>query len=119
MSSFSTPVGLVYTDTFENLLNHLVDYLTPFSSQERVVTRALNVIERFEKRVLVAPYSVPVSHYLLSIGVNSFREFNADGFKILYRVFDDGQGTRIVVDTITSQKQDIEQVLVNYCLLYK
>ena len=48
-----------------------------------------------------------------------FREYNYDGFRLLYRVIESDQHLVIQADAVLSQKQDIQLALVNYCLIHK
>lgn len=111
--------SIEYTYTFENILNDLINHLSQFSTEELVILRIEKFIERFEKLVIFTPTANPISHSLLDLGVVQFREFSADEFRLLYRVLDDGNNVRVIGDLITSQKQDLQQLLVNYCLLHK
>ena len=45
----NSEVRIEYTETFNNLLNDLIDHLSPYSSEEQVIIRVENFIERFEK----------------------------------------------------------------------
>lgn len=108
-------IEVVYTQTFERLLDYLISYLSDFSDEVSVIERVEEVIERFESIISVDPFAVSVSTSLLELGITDFREFHANNFRILYRIKDE----RVVVDLIAQQKQDLEQLLVHYCLLLK
>lgn len=107
---------VIYTQTFEKLLELCIQYLAPFSSEELVIERVLETIVRFENTVHAGEHALPISPHLLSLGVSTFREFTANGFRILYR--QDKRENRIVVVLFCSQKQDISALLVDYCLHY-
>ena len=112
-------VRIEYTETFNNLLNDLIDYLSPYSSEEKVIMRVENFIERFESLVRFTSTVAPISQSLLELGVRTYREFTADDFRLLYRIKEEENSLKIIGDVIISQKQDIQQLLINYCLLHK
>jgi len=112
-------VRIEYTETFYNLLNDLIAHLSPYSSEEQVIIRIENFIERFENLVSFNSAALPISQPLLELGVRTFREFTADNFRLLYRIKEEENTIRIIGDVIISQKQDIQQLLINYCLLHK
>lgn len=112
-------VRIEYTETFNNLLNDLIDHLSPYSSEEQIIIRVENFIERFESLVSFTSTAAPISQPLLELGVRTFREFTADDFRLLYRIKEEENSLRIIGDVIISQKQDIQQLLINYCLLHK
>ncbi len=112
-------VQIQYTETFNNLLNDLIDHLSPYSSEEQVIIRVEDFIERFESLVSYTSTAAPISQPLLELGVRSFREFTADDFRLIYRIKEQENSVSIICDVIISQKQDIQQLLINYCLLHK
>ncbi len=112
-------VRIQYTETFNNLLNDLIDHLSPYSSEEQVIIRIESFIERFESLVSFTSTAAPISQSLIELGVRTFREFIADDFRLLYRIKEEGNSVSIIGDVIISQKQDIQQLLINYCLLHK
>ena len=112
-------VRIEYTETFNNLLNDLIDHLSSYSSEEQVIIRVEDFIERFESLVSFTATAAPTSQPLLELGVRTFREFTADDFRLLYRIKEEENSVRVIADVIISQKQDIQQLLINYCLLHK
>lgn len=106
-------LDIVYTETFEKLLDHLINYLADFSDEASVIDRIELFIERFELMISVDPLAASVSPSLLELGVTQFREFHAEQFRIIYRV----KADRVVVDLIAQQHQDLENLLIQYCLL--
>lgn len=111
-------VAIEYTETFEILLDQLIGYLADYSSEVVVIEKIEQLIERFEKVVTLDPEAVSVSPSLLELGIVTFREFHAGIFRIIYRLHPTKEQT-IVVDLIALQKQDLEALLVQYCLLYR
>ena len=112
-------VDIQYTETFEQATNNIVIYLSPHSTELNVIHRLDKLIEKFESRVSTSPQSCPVSGQLLEIGVTRFREFNSDGFRILYRIIETDKKQIIECSYILTQKQDIQKALTDHCLLYK
>ncbi|MCG9657627.1 type II toxin-antitoxin system RelE/ParE family toxin [Vibrio mediterranei] len=109
-----------YTDTFEQLLDQLIAYLRDFSSELAVIERIEALLDRFESQVTFDPLSVAVCPSLLELGVAQFREFHADGFRVIFRVFElPTGGSRVVVDVIAQQQQNLEHLLVQHCLLHR
>jgi len=45
-------IRIEYTETFNNLLNDLTDHLSPYSSEEQVIIRNENFIDRFENLIV-------------------------------------------------------------------
>ena len=110
-------VNITYAATFSNLVDLSIDYLANFSSEKPVIARILDVIDRFENTVSENPESVHLSPHLSSLGLMNYREFIASGFRILYRFEDHSNTIKVVV--FCCQKQDLPQILFDYCLLYK
>ncbi|MCP4260791.1 MAG: type II toxin-antitoxin system RelE/ParE family toxin [Planctomycetes bacterium] len=114
-------VEIKYTETFDNIANSLIGYLASYTDEYDALLRVESIIEAFEKRVAINPLSCPVSHPLLELGVTSFREYNYNGFRLLYRVFENENENEITIqgDAILSHSQDIQQALIDYCLIYR
>lgn len=108
---------IYYTKTFEQLVELCVQHLAPFTLEEEVLERVFRAIERFEFTLAAGSEAAPVSPYLSTLGVFNYREFNVDGFRILYR--HDRAADAIIVVLFCSQKQDLITLLVDYCLIYK
>lgn len=108
-------IEIRYTRTFSNTLDALIDHLSCHSSELQALHKVENFIENFENRVFVAPLSCQISPQLIEVGVNSFREYNFDGLRIIYRA----TNSLIIGDLILSQKQNIQRSLIEYCLIYK
>ncbi|EKZ8664254.1 type II toxin-antitoxin system RelE/ParE family toxin [Vibrio alginolyticus] len=112
-------VEIKYTETFDNIANSLISYLASYIDEYDALLKVESIIEAFEKRVAIDPLSCPVSHPLLELGVTSFREYNYNGFRLLYRVFENENEITIQGDAILSHRQDIQQALIEYCLIYR
>jgi hypothetical protein len=99
------------------LLDNLITYLAEFSSETEVITRIENLLERFESILSVDPFAVARSPSLVELGVVDFREFHLDSFRLIFRINENNHS--IIVDVISQQKQNLEQLLIQYCLLKK
>ncbi|CAK1793802.1 type II toxin-antitoxin system RelE/ParE family toxin [Vibrio crassostreae] len=110
-----------YTDTFEQLLDALINYLSDYSSEESVIERIEALLDRFEALVSDNPHAANITPSLLELGVKNFREFHLDSFRIIYRTLPTAhpKETRVIVDVIALQKQNLEQLLIQHCILYK
>lgn len=84
-------VRIEYTETFNNLLNDLIDHLSPYQSEEQVIIRVEGFIERLESLVSFTSTAALISQPLLELGVLTFREFTADDFRLLYRAKEEKQ----------------------------
>ncbi len=106
---------IIYTDVFISQLDLLINYLSDFNDEVTVIDRVVEFVERFEKVVELDPLAAPISQSLIELGITRYREFNADGLRLIYS-FD-----REIVNMflISQQKQDLEKLLVDYCLIYK
>lgn len=112
-------VDIQYAETFEQATNNIIIYLAPYSTELNVVQRLEKLIQKFESRISLSPQSCPISNQLLELGATSYREFNSDGFRILYRVIEKDKKQIVECHYILDQKQDIQKALIDYCLLYK
>ncbi|MEI8593344.1 type II toxin-antitoxin system RelE/ParE family toxin [Photobacterium sp. Hal280] len=113
------PVQINYTDTFANTFDDVIDHLAPHTSESQVLKRLEKTIDKFENLVGSTPFAAPISQTLLDLGITLFREYNNDGFRLLYRVIETPENTIIFGDVFLTQKQNTEQALINYCLLHK
>lgn len=112
-------IDIRYTETFDQATNNIVIYLAPHSTELNVIRRLEKLIKKFELKVSISPQSCPVSSQLLEIGVASYREFNSDGFRILYRIIEEDKKQIVECGYILNQKQDVQKALIDHCLLYK
>ncbi|CAH7397078.1 conserved hypothetical protein [Vibrio chagasii] len=110
-----------YTDTFDQLLDALINYLSDYSSEGAVIERIEALLDRFEALVSDNPHAANIAPSLIDLGVKSFREFHLDSFRIIYRTLPSAhpKETRVIVDVIALQKQNLEQLLIQHCILYK
>jgi len=112
-------IEIKYTETFDNIANDLISYLSSYTDELSSIKRVEQFVDRFESRVSTAPSSCQVSPPLLDLGITTFREYNADGLRLLYRVLETEDGILVQADLILIQCQDIQKKLVDYCLLHK
>jgi len=111
-------VKIEYTESFDNITDSLINYLASYSDEVDAIERIEYIIDKFEERVISAPLSCPISKTLLELGVTYFREYNLNGYRLLYRVFEDEKTITIEGNAILAHKQDIEKNLIEYCLIY-
>ncbi len=97
-------IEVQYTSTFYNVMDNLINHLAPYSSESSVINRLERLIDKFEKRVKSEPFSCQISLQLVEVGVNIFREYNTDKFRILYRIIETEQETLIFVDALNFTK---------------
>lgn len=112
-------VKIEYTETFSNITDNLISYLAPYSSEEAVIEKVEGFINSFESKVFTSPYSCRISPTLQTLGITYFREHCSDGLRLIYRTIESETEIVIQGDVLLSQKQDIQQALIDYCLLYK
>lgn len=112
-------IKIEYTETFYNITDNLINHIASFSNEVAAIELVEYLTGKFEERVKNAPLSCPISKALLEIGVTSFREYNHDGYRLIYRVFEDEKTITIQGDALLAHKQDIEKNLIEYCLIYK
>lgn len=115
-------VKIVYTEAFDQIVENLINYLSSFSDQLSVIERLEKLTDAFESRVNspTTVHSCQISPILLQeLGVTAFREYNHDGFRLLYRTFE--TDTQIIVEAsaLLAHKQDVTRVMVDYCLVYR
>ncbi|UUY10155.1 type II toxin-antitoxin system RelE/ParE family toxin [Pseudomonas sp. J452] len=84
------------------------------SSAARQFVREL--IQSIIDRLSLHPLSCPVSPQASLLGVLQYREYNKDGCRILYEYFP--EENLVAVALVMSQQQSVEQMLVDYCLLW-
>lgn len=112
-------VRIEYTETFFSVTDNLINYLAPHSSEAAVIGKIEDFIEFFESKVSESPYSCQISPTLQTLGITYFREFYGDGLRLIYRTLETETEVIIQGDLLLSQKQDIQQALIDYCLIYK
>ncbi|MCE2597382.1 hypothetical protein K6Y31_21665 [Motilimonas cestriensis] len=107
-----------YTETFYQLASQLIDFQSEYLGEINAIEKIQKTIESFEELVKVNPLAPAISTVLLGLGIQSVREYKANGLSLFYQVFGD-ENVTIQCRIIVSQKQDIETVLVNHCIIYK
>lgn len=109
--------NIVYTDTFENTTNDQINYLSLWSEENMVIERIENLIKAFESKVAENPEICAPCYELTTLGVYNIRQFSFDGFKLLYEYHEHLNTIAAVV--LVKDKQDLQSVLIDYCLVYK
>lgn len=112
-------IEIQYTETFYNIIDNLINHLAPYSNELSVINRIESFIEKFEDRTHSEPLSCQVSMQLLDVGITNFREYNFDKFRLLYRVIETNESFIVIGDAFILQKQDIQKLLIDYCLIYR
>lgn len=91
----------------------LVMHFAPYYPANKAAENILKTINDFAEQVNSHPESCPLSPHLVSLGFNAYCEFNKGHIKIIYKI----NKQYIDVLLICSQKQDLEKLIVNYCLI--
>ena len=109
--------NIVYTEAFENMVDDQINHLSLWSEENVVVERIETLVEKFESNITDNPEIYPPYHELTTLGIYNIRQFSFDGFKLLYEYHDH-------IDTATTlvlvrDRQDLQSMLVDYCLIYK
>lgn len=113
-------IDVVYSNSFEKQADDLIGYLSLYKSEIDSISKLETVISNFEIKVQNAPYSCQVSPILRDyLGISDFREYLNNGIRIVYRVLEDNDQITISADACVSQRQDIEKVIVNFCLTHR
>lgn len=108
------------TKTFENTVDNTISHLALYTNENDVIDRVMALINHFEAHVLDNPYIYSRCIELTQLGVTSVREFNYDGFRILYEVQKNRDDSlTIEVLLLLLQNQSIQNQLIEHCLLYK
>nr|WP_199452925.1 type II toxin-antitoxin system RelE/ParE family toxin [Vibrio owensii] len=107
---------VLYTQTFENTAIQSINYLSNWSARNDVIDRLIAVQQRFEHNVLNNPSTYPPCYELTTIGVYDIRQFSFDGFKLLYRI---GDKNTIYALVILSDKQNLQNALIDHCIMFK
>ncbi|EOB1206627.1 type II toxin-antitoxin system RelE/ParE family toxin [Photobacterium damselae subsp. damselae] len=109
---------LVSLSTFENTTFDLIDYFSQWNDENKVIERVENLIEQFESTVLVHPEMYPICQDIREFfGIVDYRIFKSDGLKIVYRY--DASHDVIYVMLMLSDKQDMQKILIDYCIVHK
>lgn len=117
MEKTSNNVQIKYTEVFESTVDSAIQFIQSYSDYDKAFNRIGRVIDSFESKVREHPKSCPVCFELAELGITNYREFNSDGFRILYTIEMDGDSSIIFGELLLNQRQSIQQQLINYCLL--
>ncbi len=112
-------IEIQYTETFYSVTDNLINHLSLYSNELGVINRIERFIEKFEEKTCSEPFSCQVSMQLLEVGVTTFREYNVDKLCLLYRVIETDEKIIVIGDALILQKQDIQKLLIDYCLIYR
>ncbi|MCG9597067.1 type II toxin-antitoxin system RelE/ParE family toxin [Vibrio sp. Isolate25] len=109
-------VNIQLTDTFDKTLDNVIAHYSQWNDEAVVIERVEEVLEEFEQQVSGQPYSYSRNPELVSLGVNSVRNANSKGFRLLYEVNETENEIRVDLLLFLSTKQSVEKQLVDYCL---
>ncbi len=109
-------VNIYTTDTFEKTLDNVITHLSQWNDEAVVIERVEGILGEFEQQVSEQPYSYSRNPELMSLGVNSVRNANFQGFRLLYEVNEYEEEVRIDLLLFLSTKQSVEKQLIDYCL---
>lgn len=112
-------VKLEYTKTFEDTVDSAISHYTQWSDEIAIIERIEAVIDAFEASVMVNPLSHALCQELVELGVTQVRQAIKEDFRILYEISDTCDVTTVTVLVFLSQRQSIQNQLINHCLLYK
>ncbi|UTZ44537.1 type II toxin-antitoxin system RelE/ParE family toxin [Vibrio campbellii] len=117
MSQIAVEINV--TKTFEDTVDSTIDYMSQWNSEFVVIDRVEAVVDHFFKKVSENPFIYSKSPELLDLGVAEIREFNRDGFRLFYEAVEDKDKVVVNVLLFLRQKQNVQNQLVEHCLIYK
>lgn len=106
------------TNTFENTVDTVINHLSERDAEHTVIERIENLVEHFEQKVGDNPYLYSKCNELVEYGTSEIRACNLNGFRILYEAYEDGDKTVVVMLLLLSQRQSIQNQLIEHCILY-
>lgn len=112
-------VKLEYTKTFEDTVNSAISHYAQWNEEIAVIERIEAVIDAFEVSVTQNPLSHSLCQELVELGVTQVRHAIKEDFRILYEVSYVNGEVLITVLLFLSQRQSIQNQLINHCLVYK
>ncbi|MFV0447550.1 MAG: type II toxin-antitoxin system RelE/ParE family toxin [Vibrio sp.] len=110
------PVSIYTTETFEKTLDNVITHYSQWNDEAVIIERVEDALREFEQQVSEQPYSYSRNPELMSLGVNSVRNVNFKGFRLLYEVNEYEDEVRIDLLLFLSTKQSVEKQLIDYCL---
>ncbi|MHC8306152.1 type II toxin-antitoxin system RelE/ParE family toxin [Pseudomonas sp. PB3P13] len=111
MHTFTLRITAIAEYSIEDQIEHLAAY----HGRSTAETRAYSVIDGIEQKLSAMPYGYPVSPQLSELGVMQYREFNTDGYRVFYEIFETDKA--VAVSLVLRDKQSVPDALVRYCLL--
>ncbi|MBT9528833.1 MAG: type II toxin-antitoxin system RelE/ParE family toxin [Pseudomonas sp.] len=103
-----------FTSTAEHSINELQRNLARRRGDSAAREVVSSLIRATLDRLSDHPLSCPICLQASSLGVLNYREFNKDGYRIIYEYFP--SENLVVVGLVMSQQQSVEQMLISYCL---
>ena len=112
-------VKLEYTKTFEDTVDSAISHYSQWHDEITIIERVEAVIEAFEASVTQNPLSHALCQELVELGITQVRHAIKEDFRILYEVSYVSGEVLITVLLFLSQRQSIQNQLINHCLVYK
>lgn len=113
-------VTINVTATFENTVENMITHLAPHSSAVAVMENIEELYLFFESKVEDNPYIYPRCAELARFGDVTVREFNRNGYRILYDTQEINEDELVInVLLLLRQNQSIQNQLIEHCLLHK
>ncbi|EOA6542219.1 TPA: type II toxin-antitoxin system RelE/ParE family toxin [Vibrio vulnificus] len=110
------PVRIRVAEAFEKTLDNTITFLSQWSDEEIVITKAQDVIKNFQLQIEEHPFIYSRSPELMELGINSVRHAVDNGFRILYEVIEYEDEITVDLLLFLRTKQNIQQQLIEYCL---
>lgn len=115
----SKPVRIEYTETFLQTLDSAISHYRQWSDEIATIERIEQIVEWFESSVGKNPLSHSLCGELVELGVTQIRHALKEDFRLLFVVASTPTETVITALLFLSQKQSIQNQLIQHCLIYK
>jgi uncharacterized membrane protein YhfC len=112
-------VKFEYANTFGDTVDSAISHYSQWKGEESIIERIENVVDFFEESVTQNPMVHARCPELIELGVIHVRHAVKDGFRILYEVHEVDGETVILVLLFLSQRQSVQNQLIEHCLVYK
>lgn len=112
-------VRFEYTKTFEDTVDSAISHYSQWSDEVTIIERVELVLNAFESSAAQNPLIHPLCQELVELGVTQVRHAIKEDFRVLYEVSDVCGETVITALLFLSQRQSIQNQLINHCLIYK
>jgi hypothetical protein len=106
-------------ETFENTVETVISYLAQRDDEYSVIEKVEGLIEHFVTKVEDNPFMYSRCSELVGYGVVNIRDFKRNGFRILHEVYEADGKTVVNILLLLRQNQNIQDQLIEHCVLYK